>query len=216
MQRLLRPASCTLQAGFTLIELLAVCAIMVIIAGLVMTNQAKFGGHVLLQNFTYDVALSIRQAQVYGIAVRSSGTGANPFDDAYGINILSGATSYLLFADSSSPVNGMYGAGDTVRERMDIKRGYRVVKLCVPETLSNPSDVTSCTGISELNIVFVRPEPDAWISWRTITGTVLQCLPTRANCGNSARIVLQSPEGERMSVKVFKSGQIAVDQSIDN
>src|SRR3989344_1409035 len=51
--------------GFTLIELLVVSAIVVMLATVILSSHGKFGGQVLLQNFAYDVALSIRQAQVY-------------------------------------------------------------------------------------------------------------------------------------------------------
>src|SRR3989338_1063071 len=61
--------------GFTLIELLVVTGVIIVVSGVVLANQNKFGGQVLLQNFAYDVEISIRQAQVYGLAVARSGSG---------------------------------------------------------------------------------------------------------------------------------------------
>ena len=60
------------RRGFTLIELLVVVAIIVVITGLILANSNKFGGQTMLQNLSYDIALSLREAQVYGISVRSN------------------------------------------------------------------------------------------------------------------------------------------------
>jgi len=212
-----------LQRGFTLIELLAVCAIMALMAGIVMSNQGKFGGQVLLQNFAYDVALSVRQAQVYGISVQRFQRGGQTFFDAgYGINIdgsVVPTTLYTLFADSSPLIaDGLFTQGsDEERATMNITRGYFISKLCVPATLSDVNDPMSCTAASEVHILFVRPEPDALISWRE-NNTPHNCLPSRlpAHCGADARIVMQSPRGDTMSVIISGNGQIAVDQKIIN
>jgi len=196
---------------------MVVCAIMVVIAGVVMANQSKFGGQVLLQNFAYDVALSLRQAQVYGISVQQYGTGG--FRAGYGIHIdrSTSDTRYILFADSSGTTpNGIYNGPtqDQVRTEMTITRGYRISKLCVPAG----SNADSCEEASMIDVVFMRPEPDALISWRESgRGAMLHtCLPDRDDCGESARIVMLSPRGDTMSITVSNNGQIAVDQVIAN
>jgi len=229
----LEPRTSNLKAGFTLIELLVVCAIIVMVAGLVLANQGKFGGQVLLQNFAYDVALSLRQAQVYGISVQRFGAASDRrFNAGYGIYIDHSPpyTQYILFADSHPLTpNHRYRersdpddptTGDEVRTRMDIKRGYTISKLCVPAT-PNAAD---CYPANALHIIFLRPEPDAFITW-TNSGSspsTYICTPAALNdsnpntCPSSARIVLKSPRGETMSVVVYNNGQIAVDQSITN
>src|SRR3989338_11714059 len=55
--------------GFTLIEMLVVIAVMAIVTGVMLANNGRFGGQVLLQNLAYDIALTLRHAQVYGISV---------------------------------------------------------------------------------------------------------------------------------------------------
>jgi hypothetical protein len=191
---------------------------MAIMALIIMSNQSKFGGQVLLQNFAYDVALSLRQAQVYGISVQRFTS--NRYNAGYGIDFRS-TTSYSLFADASPAIpDGIYSpATDDLKATNVITRGYTISKLCVPADLSDPSDPTSCNAVSIIDAVFVRPEPDALITWReAVTNIWHRCLPSRsaANCGASARIVLQSPRGDHMSVVVYSNGQIAVDQSIKN
>src|SRR3990167_11377146 len=56
--------------GFTLVELIVVSAIILLITGFVMFQQAKFNSATLMRSLTYSVALSMRQAQVYGTSVR--------------------------------------------------------------------------------------------------------------------------------------------------
>ena len=208
---ILRPS----RRGFSLIELLVVCGIMVVVTSLILASNSQYGGRVLLQSFVYDVALSIRQAQVYGIAVQRAGIGASAtFGTGYGIHLdtttLDNAKQYILFADINS--NGIYDVGEEVPPSpFKINRNYFISRLCVPAGL----DVSTCTQVQTLDIVFVRPEPDARISWKDLdsTGTQHICIPQNCLLAQpNARIVLQSPHGDSMSISVHASGQIAVDQ----
>lgn len=212
------------SAGFTLIELMAVCGIMAVMAGIILANQGKFGGQVLLQNFAYDVALSVRQAQVYGISVQRFSNGK--FNAGYGVYIdrSVSTTNYVLFGDNDTTTpgglpDGLYKEGlDDATQRISVTRGYFISKLCVPA--GSDASCTGGTEVSQVDIVFVRPEPDALIGWRDndVAKTLHQCLPSRAaaNCGSSARIVMQSPRGDTMSVLVYNNGQITVDQTVGN
>src|SRR3989344_919601 len=110
---------CRDNAGFTLIELIVVTGIIVVVSSLMFANNNRFGGVVFLENLAYDVALSMRKAQVYGIAVRrcdpnktASCTTANQFALGYGIQFSKATpTMYVLFADAYPGVgNGIYDA----------------------------------------------------------------------------------------------------------
>lgn len=206
----LTPNTRNLAPAFTLIELLAVCAIMVLISTLLLANQGKFGGQVLLQNFAYDMALSIRQAQVYGISVQSFG---GNFNRTYGVHFSAPpSTSYWLFADDkNSGVPGIYDEGERLKNATyNITRQYVITDLC---RLKKNSE--QC-GLEGLDILFQRPEPDALISWYTGSSTH-ECPTAQAgDCADGARIVVLSPRGETMSVKVTSSGQISVDQVVTN
>src|SRR3989344_3825107 len=94
---LLQAKSYKLQAdsrGFTLIELLVVTAILGIVSTLVLANNTRFGGAVLLENLAYEIGLSVRKAQVYGIAVRRFGE--TDFSAGYGIHFNSAMpTTYV-------------------------------------------------------------------------------------------------------------------------
>jgi prepilin-type N-terminal cleavage/methylation domain-containing protein len=96
--------------GFTLIELLVVMAIMAIVSTIILSGNAKFGGIISLRNLAYDVALTMREAQTYGISARrfSSG-GVTTFSPGYGVHIGGApATQYILFADTNE--SGRYKA----------------------------------------------------------------------------------------------------------
>lgn len=185
------------RSGFTLIELLVVTAIVVIISGVVLANNTRFGGSVLLQNFAYDMALSIREAQVYGIAVRRAASGT--FGSGFGVHFeMSSPTTYVLFADTNPSPTGdeIYnvGQGELV-ETNTILRGYKIQGLCTKETAAG---VWDCTA-NALDILFRRPEPDAYI--HTNGAGALH---------SYSRIVLVSPQGDQISVLVEANGQITV------
>jgi len=189
--------------GFTLIELLVVTGILTVISSLILVNNNRFGGVILLENLAYDVALSVRQAQVFGIAVRRYGT--TNFNIGYGMHFaIDSPTTYVLFADAISP-NGLYdGCPDSIScelvESTDILRGYHIADLCA--TASGESG--EVCGLEKLDIFFKRPEPDAYISANGVSGV--------ANPGalqERGRIVLESPRADRMSVIVEIAGQIA-------
>lgn len=200
----LRSGTRDLSRGFTLIELLVVTGIIVVVSSVMLVNNGRFGGVVQLQNLTYDVALTIRQAQVYGISVARFGS--STFSAGYGVHFdTSSPKTYVLFADIyplPPDQNGLYdpGQGELVATT-DITRGYAIQSLCTPAG----ADSATCTRVTTLDMLFVRPEPDAWIS-----GPDTSCLLQSGSCQGSARITLVAPRGDTMSVVVDASGQISV------
>ena len=190
-----------LSSGFTLIELLVVTAIVVIVSTLILANNARFGGAVILENLAYDVGLSVRKAQVYGIAVRRFGT--SDFSSGYGIHFDSATPStYVLFADvfPSGTGDGVYEpeASELV-ESLTMLQNFRIFELCA--TLGG---VESC-NVETIDILFKRPEPDAFISVNGVSGIV-----NPAALYERARVILESPRGDLISVIVEATGQIAV------
>lgn len=192
------------EAGLSLIELLVVTGIMVMISGLVLANNNKFGGKVLLQNLAYDVALTIREAQVYGISVQRFSV--STFARAYGVHFQENAAftpgEFALFADVIG-ANGLYDCVDPATadpltcelvNAYQMRSGYRISDICVPKTQVQPCNHTS------FDVTFQRPNPDAYI--RVDGGAALY---------ESARIYVTSPQGDTQSVIVEENGQIAVE-----
>lgn len=191
--------------GFTLIELLVVTGIIVVISTIVLANNGRFGGVTLLQNLSYDMALSIREAQVYGISVASFRTNqTNVFTAGYGVQFdLSSPTTYVLFADVAN--KGTFDPSNDAAEIVSttaISGGYTMYGLCVP------ASTTGDCNITKLTIAFKRPEPDAWIS----AGDTL-CKYGTGSCAESAIILLRSPRGDTMGVAVYANGQISVQKA---
>jgi prepilin-type N-terminal cleavage/methylation domain-containing protein len=153
------------QKGFTLVELLVTISIFVILTGIVLWNQTKFNSTILLTNLAYDTALTIRQAQSYGINIKEFNT--DQFVP-YGVHFEENSKSFILFADTGydpdnpSAVNNYEGETDECLSihgcvsRYSIKRGNYV---------SNIEAFDGSTSISkeQLEIVFKRPNPDAII-----------------------------------------------------
>ncbi len=201
------PGALPAQAGFTLIELLVVCAIIIIITAIILVNNNKFGGTVTLENFAYDVALSLRQTQVYGIAVERFGT--NTFNTGYGMQFtLANPNTYLLFADENG--TGVYDVSATPSEIVQsntIQTGYAITALCAIPDVNG----TTCTPATEIDIVYVRPEPDAYISIGQGGGAPVSCIKNRNTaCYYEAHITLTSPKGDTRDVVVDATGQISV------
>lgn len=176
---------------------MVVTAIFVILSAVVLTNNTRFGNVIILQNLTHDIALSVREAQVYGIAVRryDPGSGTGVFSYGYGMHFMPGST-YELFADVNA--NGKWDAGETVKETT-ISGGFVVSDICAPEGQCSKSRV---------DILFKRPEPDACIS---VGGAV--SLDGEGRCVSSVqrtRITIMSPRGDDAQLTIESSGQISV------
>lgn len=197
--------------AFSLIELLVSIAIFTVITSIVFLSQSNFGGSILITNLGYDVALSIRQAQVYGISVKQTSqpctgaTGTDTFQCSYGIHF-ENQYYYILFAD----INGdnSYNAGGDNGSRCNpgtecvsffkIEKGNGISMFCAN---------TDCAGagangnIDALDILFRRPNPEPLI--RGYKGGTVRGNPT------SATITVSSPQGITKRIVVSAVGQIS-------
>ena len=77
----LNPKRYTLNAlkGFTLIELLVTVSMFIIITSVVLVNFPSFSSKISLDNLAHEVALAVRQAQVFGVSSREFGVGSGIF-----------------------------------------------------------------------------------------------------------------------------------------
>lgn len=195
--------SSVVSRGFTLVELLVVMGIVTIISTVILTRYSQFNNTILLSNLAYDMALSVRQAQVFGLSVREQTVGSGAFNTGYGIYFSKDSpTSYLLFADVDN--NRHYDeSGDTVIEVFNVRRGYQIVQFCVYQ-----ADGTSlCTpeAIEALSATFKRPDPDA-----SVEATPDAENPSANQTYSSAVIRVRSLQGEERSVTIASTGQISV------
>ena len=191
------------SSGFSLVELVIVAGILVMITGTMLVNYSSFNNSIILGSLAYDIALSIRQAQVFGLSVRAykGGSGPATFDIGYGVHFEAPlpTKSYILFADTDRDFN--YNAlldGDI--DVFTIGRGNFISEFCT----TNSSDVERCAStadITKLDIVFGRPDPEAIIKTDYVPPEVY----------GSVRIVVSSPQGNERVIRVFSTGQITVE-----
>jgi len=186
-----------LPGGFTLVELLVVISIMLIITSTLLLRQQKFDSATVMRTLAYSIALSMRQAQVYGTGVvGADDSGATTFAAGYGISLNSNTPgSYQLFADLND--NGWYDTGEG-QKTFNLGSGYSISNFCA---VAVGTSYCSTTGsISTLAVLFKRPNPDAQFTE----------YPERSVAISSAYIQLHGPGGDTRAVKVTTTGQISV------
>ncbi|MBL1434266.1 type II secretion system protein [Candidatus Wolfebacteria bacterium] len=201
--------SLLLKKGFTLIELLVSIGIMIVITSVALVQHNQFNETLALTNLAYEVGLSVRQAQVFGISVRefdgSSRVGSAE-DFLYGVHFEydpGNRAEYVLYAD----LNGDQAfTNDTeIVETTTITRGNYVDRFCGIRAgvATCSTGLNSVGALESLSIQFRRPNPDAVIVGRT---------PSGISSYESAIIVLQSPDGvSERCVRIRPTGQVSIE-----
>ena len=158
------------QKGFSLPELIIVIGIFVIISTVAMFNQGKLSSSVLLTNMAYEVGLAIREAQTYGIGVRSEDAGAN-FTGQYGAYFdTSSETSnrqVIVFADLDQNLSYTQGANPPEEKyiyEFENRRGNKITAMCVGDLAPGTACQNGVNSESPLSILVKRPNPSALIA----------------------------------------------------
>jgi len=202
--------------GFTLIELLVTISIFIFMTALIVSRYGAFNQGTLMTNLAYDMALTIRTAQTYGVSVKGTYDpvqgASQTFTGSYGVHFdtssSGAASSFLLFSDAVDPVTGngnnVYNSldGDTIIGSYTIKQGAKIVSnMCVS---NNGGGNCNLNTKSYLDIAFKRPDPSAIIS-----GDGSQTQPNPPY--NYAKITLSSADGTSFRTVVVRgNGQISV------
>jgi len=209
--------------GFTLVEMIVVLAIIVIITGIVLNSQNDFNRALTVTDTAYTVALTVREAQTFGLSSRTYSTASNA---AYGVDFASSTPkNYTLFADvypiapgSSSaycpghtagsgnpdakPGNCTFDAGQSeTLQSFTFGRGFQITNICGHDT-GNTFRCTSNGYLTGIDIVFLRPNTDSVVTGRT-SGTFVKLLDA------SIQITAPSGSGTRY-VCVTQAGEISV------
>jgi prepilin-type N-terminal cleavage/methylation domain-containing protein len=195
-----------LARGFTLVELLAVTAIITIITLVLLLRQSVFDSTTILRSLSYSVALSVRQAQVYGVSVLGSQSGGSvQYAPAYGLYFSKTTpSSYILFADLNN--NQAYDAASETVKVFSLSPGYTISEVCLKRAVSNTDrctnkkDGTGNATIGQAVILFKRPNPDASFKNDTFANETYI----------DAWIQVQSAAGATRSILVTTAGQITV------
>ncbi|MFZ3043507.1 MAG: type II secretion system protein [Minisyncoccia bacterium] len=209
-----------LMRGFTLIELLVVLAIITVIMGIVLSSQSTFNKTLVLTNTAYDVALTLRSTQTYGLSSRASGSTSNA---GYGLHFQSSTPgSFTLFADlyplpstssvchptsdasapNARPGNCVYESAQSEKvSDYVLGNGVTVNDFCAYALGSWSCAHAQGGALSSLDIVFARPNPDPFIS---TNGSY----PGAATAATAACLSLTSPQGGTQFISLTSSGQI--------
>lgn len=178
--------------GFTVVELLVVMSILLTVSSIVLMRHNEFRANILLRSIAYEIALTIRQAQVYGLGIKEFQGIADPiaaFEIGYGVHFDEATpTMFILFADLDDD-RRYVAANDTIVQLFTLPGGNVVVDVCAGAGVN-----VGCIGRTILDIVYERPEPDAYISASQGTATIR----------------IRSPYGKERIVSATITGQILV------
>lgn len=184
------------KRGFSLVELVVSVAIFLVITAVILVKHSEFSGTLLIENLAYDIALSVRKAQVFGLSVREFSVGSQEFNVGYGVHFDSASNNtYIFFADRNR--NEKYDDSSEILETFTLRKGNTISEFC--GILASGTEKCSPSDISFLDIVFERPNPDAIIK-SNIAGDTYA----------AAKITVASPQGTKWNINIVTTGQISV------
>ena len=214
LQKKIKKLSKKLKSGFTVIELVVVLGIIAIVTSIVLSSQSRFGGSVLLTNLAYDIAVTIRQAQSYGISVRqfAPASTSSTFDLGYGVHVRAANPSmFLIFADvrDDKKYDTRFDTGQACISDSEcvrlfrIEQGNYIKKFCATRLADGVSECSdNGTRLTSLDITFKRPNPDAHF--------VTNINPDGSYRYKNATIFIANPAGVTREIHVARTGQIYV------
>ncbi len=206
-----------MSAGFTIVELVVVAAIIAVLSIVVILGQSSFSRTILLSTTAADIALTLRNAQIYGIGSRTIGVVSNA---GYGLDFDSAAPgSFVFFADTDpaaacvrpncTPGNGYFISGaDSLVQTFTLNNRMEISNFCAFTLMPATSycKTGGANSTQHLSIVFTRPNTTAVFgvgnvgAGATTTGGV----PFTVAC-----VKVSSPEGATRSLFVNQVGEIS-------
>lgn len=199
------PKSIKINHGFTLVEVLVSLSIVSLIMATVLFNYSTFNNNLTLTSSGQELAISIRQAQTYGLTVKEVTPGGGQFNSAYGIYFdpTSEPSNYYIFADIDGDKkydvgNGCRSGNTECIEKFDLRNNIKISAIC--DEIACPPE----SSVRKMNVTFLRPNPDAGIYFTNNGGQI------KVGPSLTGKIILISPHGKTLTVVVESTGQVLV------
>lgn len=202
-----------LQGGFTLIEFVVVMIIFAIMSSVSLFNYNAYRNRIEYTNLAQDIALTIRQAQVYGL----SGTDRRIGSDVINPNVLFGSMivditqdrsirgvainpeqkTLILFDDANR--NRIFDeTSDVVIDRRAVTDSATKLSVCFSMVLNDNGECEEeLSSDNYAYITFTRPYPEPSIRYDGV------------NYSQFVLIIKDKNNNPKMKVEVTPSGQIA-------
>lgn len=172
-----------IKNGFSVVEFIVVVSIFATMSSITLFNYNEYRQRIEELNVAQDIAITLRQAQIYGISASNRDVGQTFADDEEeatfftstiaditdntsirGLAIDPGTNTLSVFEDVN--YDNEYTAGlDVLIDERQILTTRVYTKVCIDDTL--PTDFTTCTNIESGNelvhVTFQRPYPDAYV-----------------------------------------------------
>ena len=182
---------------------------MVIIMLVVMFNYRTFSDNLALSSAGQEIAIELRQAQIYGLSVKEGAVGGNIFSYGYGIYVeKSDPLNYILFVDKNNDnkydTSSVCPGGTECVEKVPIRNGVKISDICWAP-FGGGFVCPSAANVQSMDVLFLRPNPDVGIRFLVNVPPV-----TLLGTYQTGRIVLTSPLGKTMTVSIQNTGQISV------
>jgi len=172
--------------AFTLVEFIVIISIFAIMAAVALFNFTGFRNDVGLNNLAHDIALTIRQAQVFGwaasggsapLSIANDGTIKDPVEGVF-FQATGNAASpfeqqFVLYTKAPNATidsfDSSQGTLDTINDTIKIQGTYKISGIAVAEHDSDllvtnhqiPTTATPVTANQGVSIAFSRPRPEA-------------------------------------------------------
>jgi prepilin-type N-terminal cleavage/methylation domain-containing protein len=192
------------KSGFTMVELAVTMSIFAVLTSVVLANYRTFSNNADFLNVADNIALSLREAQIYGVGSKGAvgvtcGSPASAFDCAYGVSFKENDAFYTIFVDAGAIPNKIYdstGSPTETIEKVFLPSGTKISGLSCTTTTGGTD---ACTN-GLLDVTFKRPDPDAIIIPNGVSTNPPQ---------NSASIIVKNTTKEFI-ITISRAGQISI------